>query len=451
MSFTLLAPIPLANTTTVLPNPQFGNSEAATGTLNILRTTNGGRRTYVKSRDGRRKLNWSFRLTRNKALELFEFYRSYNASQIFVQDHDGRNWLGFFVNNPFEIEMSRRGLPSLQNWPVGETCEATLEFEGFLTSVDLTEPQIYTGSARSTVNINQNVFIDIPLPTLGALVHNWDALQIVHPDKTVISSWEDLGSANNDLIGVIGNSFDPAIDRSPFYREASGIFNYRPTVAFESVQSLLTTGVAAMRTTSNTSLFPGRRGTIFWVFAHTVNNLHYTQYLQSGKDSDLTNALNNRTPITNATEYGVWALQSSTNSDNVEQVHISGGSSQYFPINIRFQPANAANDIRLATVNTSPIPSVTPIIYMLSRNSNTTLRFRANGVERTGATILNNPGYTGRFNMNDQKYIPQYNAKITGEWGQCLVYNKALSTTDIGKVEKYLSLRWGIPLGVSPF
>ena len=80
MTFTLVAPIPLTETTTVLPNPNFGDQEGATGELNILRTVKGRRRTYVISKD-RRKLRWDFTLSRNKAIELFEFYRSYNAER----------------------------------------------------------------------------------------------------------------------------------------------------------------------------------------------------------------------------------------------------------------------------------------------------------------------------------------------------------------------------------
>lgn len=451
MAFTLLAALPLAKTTTVLPNPQFGDSEAATGTLNVLRTVTGNRRTYVKSRDGRRKLNWSFTLTRNKALELFEFYRSYNASQVFIQDHNNRNWIGFFVNNPFEIEMSRRGLPSVQDWPVGETCDVTIEFEATLSSVDLTSSKILTESVTSELSINQNVFIEADLPTLGSLVHNWDALQIVHADETVINSWPDSGPAGNTLIGTIGNSFDQTIDRSPIYRETSGIFNFRPTVAFENVQNQFTSDVAAMQTTSDTNVFPSRRGSIFWVFAHTVGNTAYTNFLNTNRQSDLDQALANRTPITDATEYAVWSLQNNNTGGEVEQIHISGGSSQFFPIDARFLPADPLNNIRLVTSNTSPIPSVTPIVYTLVRDTNTNLRFRTNGIEREGATILNNPGYTGLFHMNDQSVIPQFDAKIRGEWGQCLIYNRRLTTSEINQVERYLSLRWGIPLGTAPF
>lgn len=427
MSFTLIAPVPLVETTTVLPNPKFGDSEGTTGKPNILRTVNGTRRTYIKSK-GRRKLQWDFNLTRNKALELFEFYRAYNAHSIFIEDHNNRGWVGWIVNNPFEIEMSRRGLPTRQDWPTGETCQVTIEFEGTLTDVDIRASKTFTPSALTEIqDIAQDVFVDLPLPTLGAIVHNWDALQIFQSDNTILNTWLDIGPGGNDLIGTIGGGFDPTIDRSPTYLKASSVLNSRSGVSFDEVQGKLITQIAAMHTTSDTTLFPNRRGTVFWVMGHTVE------------------------PFNVDTELGVWSLQNSTLDDLVEQVHIAGASSLFMPVNARFLPRDESNEVRLATSQTDVIPAQQPFIYTLSRDSDTNLRFRTNGVEREGATILDNPGYTGLFHLNDQKFTPEFNAKITGVWGQCLVYNKALTTTGIESVEKYLSLRWGIPLLTVPF
>lgn len=462
MSFTLVAPVPLVETTTVLPNPKFGDSEATTGELNILRTVNGRRRTYVKSKN-RRKLQWDFDLTRNKAMELFEFYRSYNSQKVFVKDHNDRRWEGFIVNNPLEIEMARRGLPTLQGWPVGETCSVTIEFEGTRTEDDLRGAKIFTPQALSQVGpgLDQDVFIDTPLQTFGALVHNWDAFQIVHPNNTRLFTWPDIGPGNNDLIATVGGGFDPAIDRSPTYRQASAIFGSRPTVAFETVHSSLTSQIAAMHTTSNTSLFSSRRGTIFWVLAHTVN-VNWPAYIntldpsiadsisEQSRDAFLQTALDD-TSFNTEVEYGVWALENTTGSPDVEQIHISGSSNPLMPINVRFQPADPANELRLATTGIDSVPSLQPVIYTLSRDSDTTLRFRTNGVEREGVTILDMPGYTGIFHVNDQKFVPEFDTRIRGEWGQLLTYSKALKTSELEEVEKFLSLRWGIPLLTVPF
>lgn len=460
MSFILVAPVPLVETTTVLPNPKFGDSEAATGELNILRTVNGRRRTYVKSKN-RRKLQWDFDLTRNKAMELFEFYRSYNSKKVFIKDHNDRRWEGFIVSNPLEIEMARRGLPTLQGWLVGETCRVTIEFEGTRTEDDLRGSKIFTPQALSEAGLDQDVFIDTPLQTFGALVHNWDAFQIVHANNTRLFTWPDIGPGSNDLIATVGGGFDPAIDRSPTYRQASAIFGSRPTIAFETVHSSLTSQIAAMHTTSNTSLFSSRRGTIFWVLAHTVN-VNWAAYINTldpsiadsisdvARDGFLQTALGD-TSFNTEVEYGVWALEDTTGSPNVEQIHISGSSSPLMPINVRFQPTDPANELRLATTSIDSIPSLQPVIYTLSRDSDTTLRFRTNGVEREGVTIVDTPGYTGIFHVNDQKFVPEFDTRIRGEWGQLLTYSKALKTPELEEVEKYLSLRWGIPLLTVPF
>lgn len=448
MSFTLLAPLPLAETTSVLPNPLYGDSEGTTGTINILRSVSGKRRTYVKSRD-RRKLSWTFRLTRNKALELFEFYRSYNAQEIVVIDHNDRRWRGHMLNNPFEIEMARRGEPARQGLPEGATCVATIEFEGSLTQLDPTGASIFTPQALSEIGptLSQNLFADFQIPGFGsALQHNWDANSISQQDGSLLTTWLDSGPAGNDLISITGDAIDPNINRAPVYRSASPIFNDRPTVAFETVSNQITSTIASMRTTSNTSLFPSRRGTIFWVFAHTINPLWET-YLNVRTEENLEAALDDQSFNSDA-EFGVWSLENTNGSPNVEQFHISGSTNQYFPATVRFEPADENDEIRLATTEISPIPSLSPNIYMLSRNSDTTLTFRTNGVDREGVNISNNnPGYTGKFYVNNQRYTPEFNSVVTAEWGQVLIYNKALSSTEIDQVEAYLSFRWGIPLG----
>ena len=275
--FVLKAPIPLAQTTTILPSPIFGDSEGVTSEVNILRTVTGGRRTYVKSRP-RRKLRWDFTLIRNKAIELLEFYRSYNASKIRIEDHNNRAWVGFIINNPFEMEMSRRGLPALQDWPVGETSVVSLEFEGILQDEDITSSKIVAPFVTSDIEVSQNVFPEIDIPFTTDLEHNWDANSIVAADNSILSTWPDDGLAANDLIGTIGGPFDTSIDRSPTYLQASSIFNSRPVVSFEDIPSALTNQTAAMHTTSNTKLFPSRRGTIFWVFAHTIDDIRHTRH-----------------------------------------------------------------------------------------------------------------------------------------------------------------------------
>ena len=68
--FTLQAPYPMLQTTTILRNPTFSDSEGLMVSVTRKTAMDGTRYTYVKRKDSRRKLKWSFRLTRNKGLEL---------------------------------------------------------------------------------------------------------------------------------------------------------------------------------------------------------------------------------------------------------------------------------------------------------------------------------------------------------------------------------------------
>ena len=86
-----------------------------TWSVSLTRKTaiDGTRYIYVKRKDGRRKLKWTFRLTRNKSLELRAFLTAYFASQIRVTDHRNRVWVGNFVDNPFELTTTERAGPPI--------------------------------------------------------------------------------------------------------------------------------------------------------------------------------------------------------------------------------------------------------------------------------------------------------------------------------------------------
>lgn len=127
--FKMEAPFPTLQTLTVMPNPQFSDQETNLNSVNRLTAMDGTRYTYVKRRS-RRKLLWTFRLTRNKALEVEAFVNSYFASRVRITDHRGRVWLGNFTSNPFEFEMISRAAPAITPMPRGETVSIDLEFEG---------------------------------------------------------------------------------------------------------------------------------------------------------------------------------------------------------------------------------------------------------------------------------------------------------------------------------
>ena len=128
--FELSAPHPLLQTTTLLPNPQFSDQENLMVSVTRKTAMDGTRYTYVKRKDNRRRLKWSFRLTRNKALELRAFVFAYFASKIKITDHKGRVWIGYFTNNPFEFDTTDRAAPAISPMLRGENVNIELEFEG---------------------------------------------------------------------------------------------------------------------------------------------------------------------------------------------------------------------------------------------------------------------------------------------------------------------------------
>ena len=106
-------------TTTILPNPEWSDSEQLTGEVTIKRSVNGAVYTYVKSKNDRRRLLFRFRLTRSKSLELKAFIQSYFSSTVNLIDHKNQRWIGNLLNNPFEFEAL-----------LGEEQNIQLEFEG---------------------------------------------------------------------------------------------------------------------------------------------------------------------------------------------------------------------------------------------------------------------------------------------------------------------------------
>lgn len=126
MSFILRAPYPGVETTTLLPSPRWGDSKAVSATVQSMRAMDGTLYTYVKSRNGRKRFQWEFEISRNKALELREFIDSYFSRLIHVTDHDGDTWIGYLRSNPFEFTGGGR---AGEGWPGGETMIIRLEFE----------------------------------------------------------------------------------------------------------------------------------------------------------------------------------------------------------------------------------------------------------------------------------------------------------------------------------
>ena len=126
--FIIQTPWPGPVSTHYLPNPQLGDSVGSTGTLEFKRSMNGTRYAYVKSRDQRKRLVYTFALTKDKALELQAFFSVYNGSQVKILDHIGKEYVGYFTSNPFEFEAVGRSVAAPSNYSLHQI---QLEFQGF--------------------------------------------------------------------------------------------------------------------------------------------------------------------------------------------------------------------------------------------------------------------------------------------------------------------------------
>lgn len=106
-------------TTTLLPNPQWSDSENILDDIMIKRQLGGGRFTYIKTKDNRRRLVFNIKMSRLKALELRAFIQTYFASTVTLIDHIEQLWIGNFTINPFDFTSIN-----------ADIIEISLEFEG---------------------------------------------------------------------------------------------------------------------------------------------------------------------------------------------------------------------------------------------------------------------------------------------------------------------------------
>jgi len=123
--FRLEAPVPNTQTTTLLPSPELGNSSGLAATVQILRAIDGTAYVYKHNKQDRRKFQWSFTISRHKAIELRNFIKAYYGSVIKIIDHLGAEYIGYLQNNPFDLNSGARA----GGFPGDETQQVTLEFE----------------------------------------------------------------------------------------------------------------------------------------------------------------------------------------------------------------------------------------------------------------------------------------------------------------------------------
>ncbi len=107
MTVILQAPYPLVQTTTLLPDPDFSDSEGSVDEVAQKRSMTGILRTSVKTKNNRRRLTMSFTLARLKGLELRAFIQAYFYSKIRLTDHLDQVWIGNFTDNPFSFESNK--------------------------------------------------------------------------------------------------------------------------------------------------------------------------------------------------------------------------------------------------------------------------------------------------------------------------------------------------------
>lgn len=130
MTFQIDAPVPAIERTVLMPSPLFSDNEALTSRVTPKRAIDGTLYTYKKS-SPRKKLQWTFGLTRGKALELRSFIINHAADKVRITDHRGDIWTGYLTNNPFEFDTIQRAVSG--RGPTGtrdERQSITLEFEG---------------------------------------------------------------------------------------------------------------------------------------------------------------------------------------------------------------------------------------------------------------------------------------------------------------------------------
>jgi hypothetical protein len=126
MSFIMQAPYPALKTTSLLPSPQFSNTQGLKQRIaSIMRSMNNKRYTYVNTSPDQ-VLTFQFLMTRAKSLELREFLLLYFAEKIKITTHENEVWVVHFVNDPFEFTGERKAEPAREMYTINLTMRGTL-------------------------------------------------------------------------------------------------------------------------------------------------------------------------------------------------------------------------------------------------------------------------------------------------------------------------------------
>ena len=106
----------------VLPNPEFGDSEADLNEVKIERSMVAGVYTYIQTKR-QKLLTYNFRLHRSKYHELEAFYENTIAQPIQMTNWKNETWIGYIINDDLDNTEKRK----YDN-------EVTLQFEGIKVS-----------------------------------------------------------------------------------------------------------------------------------------------------------------------------------------------------------------------------------------------------------------------------------------------------------------------------
>jgi len=130
MSLTIEAPYPAIQTTTILPNPEFGDGISLAAEVDVKRATEGTVRTYISPKNKDKVLELSWRLTREKSLELRAFIEVYFAHKMRITDHMGRVWVVNMVTEGFDFTTFGRGDFNLDSDVAKEMLDIQISFRG---------------------------------------------------------------------------------------------------------------------------------------------------------------------------------------------------------------------------------------------------------------------------------------------------------------------------------
>jgi len=127
MSVAISAPYPKTKVTTILPDPQLGNTRATEANVQLKRSMTGRLWSYVQSND-REIMVLTFIITRQKDFELAEFIRVYLTADWKLIDHNGDEWKVKLLGEPIRRDSVGRAASSNTNATGGETKTVTLSF-----------------------------------------------------------------------------------------------------------------------------------------------------------------------------------------------------------------------------------------------------------------------------------------------------------------------------------